>query len=166
MAKIVVVFGSTTGNTEEAATKIQELLDGADLKAVGSLSPADLAGYDVVIMGSSTWGLGDLQDDWEAALPQLSAVDMTGKKMAFFGTGDQSSFSDSFSDAMGTIYEAFKNSGATLIGSWPTDGYDYSESKAVVDGSFVGLPLDFNNQPELTDERISEWVAMIKKNIE
>jgi flavodoxin I len=166
MAKIVVVFGSTTGNTEEAATKIQELLDGADLKAVSSLSPADLEDYDVVIMGSSTWGLGDLQDDWEAALPQLSAVDMTGKKMAFFGTGDQSSFSDSFSDAMGTIYEAFKNSGATLIGSWPTDGYDYSESKAVMDGSFVGLPLDFNNQPELTDERISEWVAMIKENIE
>lgn len=167
MSKVLIVFGSTTGNAEEAAGRIKELIgDNADLKDASSISGKDMAGYDLVILGSSTWGLGDLQDDWEEALPELSKTDMSGKKMAFFGTGDQVSFSDTFTDAMGTIYEAFRNSGADFIGSWPTDGYDFTESKAVVGGSFVGLALDYNNQPELSDGRIREWVSMIKENIE
>jgi flavodoxin I len=72
-------------------------------------------------MGSSTWGLGDLQDDW---LPyeSLSGMDLTGRKAAVFGTGDQRGFSDTYVDALATLAEALEKAGATLIGAWPAEG--------------------------------------------
>ena len=43
--------------------------------------------------------------------------------------------------------------GAVLVGPVDTEGYEYEESEAVVDGKFIGLPLDEDFEPEMTDER-------------
>ncbi len=52
--------------------------------------------------------------------------------------------------------------GCQLVGKVSTDGYEYDESRAEVDGQFVGLPLDEENQSNLTDERIKHWVEQLK----
>ncbi|RMF69726.1 MAG: flavodoxin FldA, partial [Cyanobacteria bacterium J069] len=49
---------------------------------------------------------------------------------------------------------------------WPTDGYDFNESKAVRDGKFVGLAIDEDNQSDLTTERIQSWVAQLKREFD
>jgi flavodoxin I len=54
------------------------------------------------------------------------------------------------------------NNGAELTGKVPTDGYEFEESEAVMDGKFMGLPLDEDFEPELTDERISGWIELIR----
>ena len=77
------------------------------------------------------------------------------------GASDSSGYSDFFCDAMEELYTAFLQSGAKMIGKVPTSGYTYDDSKSVIDGKFCGLPIDEDNESELTDERLSQWVQQI-----
>ena len=164
MAKVGIFFGSTTGVTEDIAHKIAEKIDGADVFNIDG-NEDKLEDYDVLLLGTSTWGFGDLQDDWAVVLDDLSNLDLKGKKVGYFGSGDQGTFADTFMDGIGIINEEIEKTGATIIGKTSTEGYEFSESRAVKNGEFLGLALDEVNQSELTDERIDAWVEQIKKEI-
>lgn len=162
---IGVFYGSTNGNTQDAAQKIQEAL-GADLFDVGKLKDTEnFASYDVLIFGTSTWYDGALQDDWDSFLSRVEKADLAGKKVALFGLGDQDSYGGMFVNGMRYIYDVVLKKGATLIGRWPDEGYNYDESTSVIDGKFIGLALDEDNQSELSDERIQKWCAQIKTEV-
>lgn len=66
-------------------------------------------------------------------------------------------------DALGILEEKISELGGATVGYWSTDGYDFSESRAVQNGKFVGLAIDEDNQPELTEKRIKAWAAQLKK---
>ena len=70
----------------------------------------------------------------------LAGLDLKGKKVAVFGLGDQGGYGDNFCDAMDELVTCFKGSGADIVGSWSTDGYDHMESKSVDGAKFVGAP--------------------------
>jgi len=53
--------------------------------------------------------------------------------------------------------------GATIIGKWPDKGYDYSASAAVEGDYFLGLPLDVENQDQLTEQRLEAWVSLLQE---
>jgi flavodoxin I len=164
--KVAIIYGSTDGTTAAAAEKIRERLASlgdVTIASVGDgLAPARDA--DLVVLASSTWGIGEVQDDW-VGQEDLPGLDLSGKYVAVFGTGDQSGFADSFVDAIGILADAAVEAGATLVGTWPTDGYDFGNSAAVRDGKFVGLPLDECNQSDLTDRRIDEWTEQVKREV-
>ncbi|GAB6090096.1 flavodoxin [Spirochaeta dissipatitropha] len=162
MAKIGVVFGSSTGNTENAAEKIAEAL-GADVKNITEVSGDDLNEYDNLVFGVSTWGAGELQDDWEDNIDVLTDADFSGKKVAIFGLGDQEGYPDTFVDGMGTVAEKLKAGGAEIVGHTSTDGYTFDSSTAVVGGKFLGLVLDEENQEDMSDDRIASWTEELKK---
>lgn len=157
--KTAIFYGSTTGTTEMVAGKVGELL-GAEVLSATEIDRVEE--YDFVIFATSTWGMGDLQDDWYEALDKLKTKNLSGKKVGLIGIGDQFGFGDTFVDGIGTIYEEIKDMGINLVGKTSTDGYSFSGSKAVVDNEFVGLVIDENNQSELTDERINAWVEKVK----
>lgn len=157
--KTAIFYGSTTGTTEMVAGKVGELL-GAEVLSATEIDRVEE--YDFVIFATSTWGMGDLQDDWYEALDKLKTKNLSGKKVGLIGIGDQFGFGDTFVDGMGTIYEEIKDMGINLVGKTSTDGYSFSGSKAVVDDEFVGLVIDENNQSELTYERINAWVEKVK----
>lgn len=161
MKKTLVVFGSTTGTCEDLAARIAEKL-GAEVINVTDLDSSTIAAYDNLILGTSTWGAGELQDDWYDGVETLKAAGLAGKTVALFGCGDSAGYGDTFVGGLAPLYEAAKEAGATLIGAVPTDGYSYDDSEAVVDGQFVGLPLDEVNEPDLSDERIAAWVSAIE----
>ena len=162
MAKVGIFFGSTTGVTEDIAHKIAEKIDGAEVFNIDG-NEDKLEDFDVLLLGTSTWGFGDLQDDWQTALDALSNLDLKGKKVAYFGSGDQMTFSDTYVDGMGILNETVEKKGAEIIGQTSTDGYDFSESRAVKNSKFVGLAIDEVNQSDLTDERIEAWTEELKK---
>lgn len=162
MSKIAIVYGSSTGATEAVAEKIQALFDDATLFNAESVSVDDLKPYDFLIFGASTTGVGDLQDDWEVLLPKVEKMDFTGKKVALFSLGDSASFSTSFAGAMYYIYKALKGK-VEIVGSVSTDGYTFDDSDAVIDGRFIGLALDEDNEYNETDARLTAWVEDLKK---
>lgn len=172
MAKIGIFFGSDTGNTRKVAKAIAKALgDDADAPVnVQKATVEDLLKYDSLILGSPTLGDGELpgvpagceSESWAEFLPKLKGVDLAGKTIALFGLGDQEGYPDNFVDAIGIIYKRIKGCGATIVGEWPTDGYTYNASKAEVDGQFVGLVLDQDNQKEQTDARLAAWLEQVK----
>jgi flavodoxin I len=163
MAKIGIFYGSSTGNTEVVAEKIRALLGkDAEVHNIDSASKEEIEKFDYLVFGTSTWGIGDMQDDWEDFLEVLEKVNFNKKKVALFGLGDQVNYTDSFVDGMGAIYDAIYDR-VDIVGTWPLDGYTFNESAAQKNGKFIGLAIDKENQPELTDTRIKEWVELLKK---
>lgn len=167
MAKIGLFYGSTTGNTLKVAELIREAFgpDQVQLVDVGRAAPADLGNYDVLILGTSTWHWGGLQDEWAIFEDQLTPEAVAGKKVAFFGVGDQKRYPDHFVDGMGLLYDKVKPLDVTVVGTWPKDGYHFEASAAEVDGRFVGLALDEDNEPRITPPRIKAWVQQLKKEL-
>lgn len=164
MKRIGIFYGSETGTTADAAQKIAgELgIDKADIHNVAKTSPTATGDYDVLLFGSSTWGDGELQSDWYDFLAGAKALDLKGKKMAFFGCGDES-MSSTFCDAVGELYDAMKDTEAEYIGRFDTGDYDFESSAAVRDGEAVGLLLDEVNHADTADARIKAWCEKIKQ---
>ncbi len=168
MSRIGLFYGSKRGDTADAAEKIKEAFDKVekDLVDVYNVKKVDLSRmeeYDKLILGSSTWEEGSLQMHWMRAIPQMDALDLSGKQVAIFGLGNQSEFPTTFQTAMATLATRARERGAELVGLWPVDGYEFDESPAVEDGRFVGLALDNANQYELTEDRIKTWVRQLTR---
>lgn len=167
MKQTAIFYGSTSGNCEGIAGKIASALgiDSANVFSASELDASKLEQYDNLILGSSTWGSGDLQDEWYGPVDVIKSSALSGKIVAIFGCGDSSGFRTTFCDAMAELYDAAKSAGATIIGAVSTDGYTFDESRSVVDGKFVGLALDEDNESDKTDTRIAEWVAQISPEL-
>ena len=160
MNATIVIYGSSTGTCEAIAEKIASKL-GCEAMNVQDLTADIVAANQNLILGTSTWGAGELQDDWYDGLKTLQSADLNGKTIALFGCGDCESYGDTFVGGIGELYNAIKESGAQFVGFVSTDGYTFEDSEAVVDGQFVGLPLDDVNEDDKTDERINAWVEVI-----
>ena len=160
MSKTVVVYGSTTGTCESIANTIGEKLN-AEVINVSDLTADALASADHIVLGTSTWGAGELQDDWYDGVNVVKSADLSGKTVAVFGCGDSASYPDTFCGGMKELYDAAVAAGATLVGAVPTDGYTFDDSDAVVDGKFVGLALDDVNEDDKTEERINAWIPTL-----
>ncbi len=163
MKPIAIIYGSSGGNTKSVADKLAKQLGDTEvvLFDVSKIKPADLEPYANLILGTSTWGSGDLQDDWDSFLPTLKAQKLTGKTVALFGLGDSSLFSDTFVDGMGILYETIRDKSCNIVGFVGTEDYDYDSSRAEEAGKLVGLALDEDNESEKTDIRIAGWVSAI-----
>lgn len=110
MKKIGIFYGSTTGTTESVAEQIASHLGvgSSEVYNVGNTDAKVAEEYELLILGSSTWGSGELQDDWYDFLEQLAGKNLSGKKIALFGCGDAMSFGSTFCDAVGIIYENYR----------------------------------------------------------
>ncbi len=164
MKDIALFYGTYTGVTRMVSEKIAKEL-GADKIDVYDISKdgEKMGDYKKLIIGTSTWSIGELQEDWDAFMPKLQQMDSSGSVVALFGTGDQAGYPDTFLDGMGMLYETFQYRGAKFVGFWPTEGYDFTSPLPLLDHDhFVGLAIDEDNQPELTDERIKKWCALIR----
>lgn len=160
-----IFYATSTGNTEEVANKIHEKLDGFELIDISSDGVEKMKDCESIVLGVSTWGEGELQDDWEDCFDDIQEIDFKDKKVALFGLGDQESYGHEFVDALGIMYETLVEQNAKIIGKTSTNGYEYDYSKAEVDGEFVGLVIDEDNQEDLTDERVENWCNEIKSLI-
>jgi flavodoxin I len=167
MKKTYVIYGSSTGICEDIASRIGEKLglSGNDVINVAQLNAKQVNEATNLILGTSTWGAGDFQDDWYDGLKTLQECDLKGKTVALFGCGDSESYSDTFCGGMSELYKGLKDKGVRFIGPVPTTGYTYDDSESVIDGKFVGLALDEVNESDKTDERIDAWIKQIKPEL-
>ncbi|MBK1700307.1 flavodoxin [Thiococcus pfennigii] len=166
MRKIGLFYASDTGNTRRVAKMIQSryfdegIVEICDFEEV---TAERMSGYDALIIGTPTVGAGEFPVALEDFLPELEGVDFSGKTVALYGLGDQEQYAEEFVDALGMLYEVLDSRGAHIVGLWSTDGYRYGASKADLgDGTFCGLVLDEDNQPEETDARLAAWIERIR----
>lgn len=165
MKKTVIIYGTSTGTCENLASRIGAKLGVDNVINVTDLDNSVIANNDNLILGTSTWGAGEVQDDWYDGLEVIKNADLSGKTVALFACGDSESYPDTFVGGMSEIYNAVKQAGANVIGAVATDGYTFDDSESVVDGKFVGLALDEVNEDSKTNERIDNWVAEIKPSL-
>lgn len=166
---MAIYYGSSTGNTEIAAEKIKEQM-GEFISHIADVSkvddPAELANYDLIFFGVSTWNIGEMQDDWADFIPKMDGLDLTGKKICFFAMGDAIGYSYNFLDAMGELWGVVQKLGnPELIGIWPTEDYEFDESLGQFDDNhFIGLGLDEDNESDKTDDRIKAWLVKVMQD--
>lgn len=161
MKKTVIIYGTSTGVCEDLANRIGTKLGVDNIINVTNLDDNVIADNDNLILGTSTWGAGEVQDDWYDGLRIIKSANLNGKTVALFGCGDSESYPDTFVGGMAEIYHAVTDAGAQVIGAVATEGYTFDDSESVIDGKFVGLALDEVNEDSKTDERIDAWVTEI-----
>jgi len=161
-----IVYASSTGNTELVSRIISKELGDIGTFDIAQSGIEEIVKNDKIILGISTWGDGELQDDWEELWEDFKSIDFTNKTIALFGLGDQEGYPDTFLDAMGLVYEHLIQTDAKVIGHWAiTEEYFYEESLAIENGAFVGLALDEDTQDDLSEERIVKWCDEIRNEI-
>lgn len=157
-----VFYATQTGNTETVASKIGEAtgLEASDYDG------EDFADLDGVIAGCPTWNTGADEyrsgTTWDDYLETIKEYDLSGKVVAVFGCGDSQSYGDNFCDGIEELHNAFQAAGAKMVGYVDASGCTFEESKSVKNGKFMGLPLDEDNEGEMTDGRISAWLEQLK----
>lgn len=144
MSKVLIVYGSTTGNTEAVAEQINDFFKDkgieVTMKNVVDAIVAELGnGYDLTVFGSSTWGDDDIefQEDFALFYEDLDKAELKYKKVAIFGCGDSS-------------YEHFCGAVDLL-----------EEKMEALGGKIVGEPLRIDGDPEESSSDIDDWAAEI-----
>ncbi|MEX2442136.1 MAG: flavodoxin [Alkalispirochaeta sp.] len=164
---VAIIYGSSTLNTEFISQRLAAAFgpERAELFNVSTITSELITDRDSLVFVSSTWGVGDLQDDWEAFLPQVEPLDFSGKRVALVGVGDQENYPDTFCDSIAILYEAVIRQGGTIVGWTDIEGYNFTSSRAVREERFMGLILDEDNQADRTDDRIREWVKQVSPEL-
>lgn len=164
MKKIGIFYSKNTTRSKNAAQRIIELIGSKDCEAVNNemIDGSNFSRFDNYILSLPTWWDGELPNYWDEFLPELEELDLNGKVFALFGHGDQKGYPENFADAIGIMAQRLKERGAQLIGDTSSEGYSFESSKALrADKRFIGLVLDDDNQANLTEQRITDWLKQI-----
>jgi len=171
MKKIALIYWPGKGNVEMVANQIFKKFDNniIDIYTITNISIEELSKYEFFIVGCSTTGADTWQDahktEWNDFFRNLEKADFKNKTIALFGLGDQILYPSHFVDYLAVLKEEFEKQGAKIVGYWSTKGYEFNDSKAVINDQFVGLVIDEDKQTELTEERIEQWTTIIKDEL-
>ncbi len=143
--KALIVYGSTTGNTEFVASHIEKYLaaEGFEVsnESADSVNAKNLCdGYDLILFGCSTWGDEEieLQDDFIPLFDEFDSINAQGKKTAVFGCGDSSY--TYFCGAVDAIEQKLTGLGAEVLDTLKIDGDPQSEKGSIDDFAKTVVP--------------------------
>lgn len=165
MNKTAIIYSFNTKKTGKVAERIKEAFNDDMVEMVNAedISEALFMSFDQIIMGVPTWFDGELPNYWDEFVPALEDLDLSGKKVALYGLGDQKGYSENFLDGMGLMAKILEKSDANLVGFTSVEGYEFESSLAKRGDQFAGLAIDYENQGSMNKERIAAWVESLKK---
>jgi flavodoxin I len=165
MNKTAIIYSFNTKNTAKIATLIQEGFSNDTIEMVNAeeLTEELFLSFDQIIMGVATWFDGELPNFWDEFVPALEELDLTGKKFALFGLGDQKGYPENFLDGVGIMGEILEGQGAKLVGFTSSEGYEFESSRALRNDQFIGLAIDYENQGSMNKQRVAAWIEELRK---
>ena len=165
MKKTAIIYSFNTKKTGKIAERITEAFNDDQVEMVNAeeITEELFMSFDQIIMGVATWFDGELPNFWDEFVPALEDMDLSGKKIALFGLGDQKGYPENFLDGMGIMAEILEEQGATLVGFTSVEGYEFESSRALRGEQFTGLAIDYENQGSMNKERVAAWVEQLKK---
>jgi flavodoxin I len=169
MKKTAIVYSFNTLKTSKIAKRISDAFgkdSGVELLNVEEITPEQFLQFDNLICGTATWFDGELPNHWDEFVPELEEMDLTGKKVALFGLGDQKGYPENFLDGMGILGEILEGQGATLVGFTSTEEYVFESSRAERGDQFIGLGIDFETQGTRNKGRVNNWVEKLKLELQ
>ncbi|MGM8364544.1 flavodoxin [Virgibacillus sp. W0181] len=119
MGKILIIFASSTGNTELMAEAIADYLHSyhheVDLKTFDFdvIDMEDIEHYDAILVGTYTWDDGELPYEVEDFYDDLEDANLAGKVFGVFGSAD--SFYDTYGGAIDLVADRAKKLHATVV---------------------------------------------------
>ncbi|MBN2616179.1 MAG: flavodoxin domain-containing protein [Bacteroidales bacterium] len=173
MKKVVILYWAKGGNAEKAANVVYAKLGSevADIFDLESFDMDQLLQYKLALLGGSTVGADKWEDAtndnmWNRFFRTIENRDLSEMTFAAFGLGNQLLYPDNFVDALGIFHDEIAKTNARIIGRWPVTGYRFTNSEGAQKDEFYGLALDEDTEPELTEDRVTRWLAQIQKEIE
>ncbi len=165
MNKTAIIYSFNTKKTGKVAERMKEVFNDDQVEMVNAevLDEELFMSFDQIIMGVATWFDGELPNFWDEFVPALEDMDLSKKKIALYGLGDQKGYPENFLDGVGIMAEILEAQGANLVGFTSVEGYEFESSRALRDEQFTGLAIDFENQGSMNKERIAAWVDQLKK---
>ncbi len=165
MKKTAIIYSFNTKKTGKIAERIRESFNDEQIEMVNAevITEEIFMSFDQMIMGVATWFDGELPNFWDEFVPALEDLDLSGKKIALYGLGDQKGYPENFLDGMGVMAEILEEQGATLVGFTSVEGYEFESSRALRGEQFAGLAIDYENQGSLNKERVAAWVDQLRK---
>ena len=165
MSKIAIIYSFNTKKTGKVAERIREAFGEGEVEMLNAeeLRGEQFQSYDHLILGVATWFDGELPNYWDEFIPELEEIDLSGKRIALFGLGDQTNYPENFIDGVGVMADILEELGAVLVGFTSTEGYHFESSRALRGDMFAGLAIDYENQGSMNKERISAWVEQLKE---
>ncbi|WP_406590014.1 flavodoxin [Bacillus atrophaeus] len=116
MPKALITYASMSGNTEDIAGIIKETLQEHDVEIdfieIDDTEAESLSSYDYILIGTYTWGDGDLPYEAEDFYEEVSRLQLNGLKTACFGSGDYSY--PKFCEAVNLFSSMLEKTGAAV----------------------------------------------------
>jgi len=172
MSKILLVYAPKGGNVEKITKKFAELagnenfelllIEKIDEEFLKKFKSADKYIMVISTVGRSNWDSYYTKIGWDLLLPEMKNLDFTNKKVAIIGLGDHLLYPDNFVDSMSSLNNVLIEKNAKVYGQVNANEYDFDSSLALEKDFFVGLPIDEDNENELTNERLKKWITSIK----
>lgn len=174
MNKTAIFYSPVGGNVNSVANKLGAMIgdDKVDIIPVKQVEKEDVMKYDKIILAGSTvgtdhWNNESVPDEWPGFFKKIEDISFKEKKVAIVGLGNSFIYPSHFVDGMADLYERIKKLDAEIFGEVDPEGYDFTESEAINDdGLFCGLPIDEDNEPELTTERLEKWISVLEADFE
>lgn len=174
MSKTVILFSPEGGNVNSVANKLGELIgnDKVDIIPVKEVEEGDIGNYNKIILVGSTvgadhWDNEIIVDEWPEFFTKIKDISFENKKFAIVGLGNSVLYPEHFVDGMAVLYERILQQNGEALGKVDSNDYDFTDSEAVNDeGVFCGLPIDEDNEAELTTERLEKWISILKPDFE
>jgi flavodoxin I len=170
MSKTALIFSPVGGNVNSVTNKLGELIgnDKVDIIPVEEVEKEDIDKYDKLILLGSTvgadhWNNETVPDEWPGFFAKIQEISLENKKIAIVGLGNSFIYPSHFADGMAILHDQLTKLNAKVLGKVESEGYDFTDSESLdEDGFFCGLPIDEDNEPELTDERLESWISILK----
>ncbi|HET7627191.1 MAG TPA: flavodoxin [Bacillales bacterium] len=117
MAKLLMIYASMSGNTEDMAKEIEAGIrskkESVDVLEAFETDASAMEAYEGILIGTYTWGDGDLPDELLDFYEDMKQLDLTGKKAAVFGSFDSSYGDDGI--AVDQMRDALQRQGAEIV---------------------------------------------------
>lgn len=164
MKKIGIFYGTSGSTTLGVVDELEFQLKKEDFQIYNVKDGiSELKDYENLILVTPTYGVGELQPHWQKQLAELSNIDFSGKVVGLIGLGNQFAFGESFVGSLRILYDVVVKNGGKVVGFVSDKDYSHEETTSVIDGHFVGLPIDETNQGSKTPARIISWLEEVKK---
>jgi len=174
MKKTALLFSPLGGSVNNVAIKLGEMIgsDKVDIFHVKDFTKGDLPGYEQLIflgstVGADHWSNEVPEYEWQSFFTEMAETGFENKKVAIVGLGNSVLYPEHFADGMAHLYKSLTEKNAKIFGFVPEEGYTFTDSEALnEDGIFCGLPIDEDNEDELTTQRLEKWIILLKQDFE